>query len=241
MSNNITNTENQDFSLIQLKANGKVEARNLHLFLQSKKEFAHWIQKIILDYEFTEKQDFDKIVKPHENNKIDFELTIEMAKEICMLSKSQFGKRARLYFLECEKKTKTIPTQKPLTLIELLDLTRESEIARIQAEKELKVATKEIDTLNDRNVETLFLKAKETRTGINNIKRDIGVEINSLVQRAYGHITDYADRHRTAHKHYYFDTSKIYIGATKSSIDSKIAYKNWLLTIINNQNQLQLS
>lgn len=40
------------------------------------------------------------------NNKIEYVLTIDAAKEISMMSQSERGKQARLYFIECEKKLK---------------------------------------------------------------------------------------------------------------------------------------
>lgn len=43
-----------------------VNARDLHRFLKSKREFTHWIQYRIERYQFIENQDFcsfDKIVK----------------------------------------------------------------------------------------------------------------------------------------------------------------------------------
>ena len=55
-----------DFSLIEVK-DEKVNARGLHKFLGNKREFATWIKDRLTD--FDEGIDFDKIVKPHENNK----------------------------------------------------------------------------------------------------------------------------------------------------------------------------
>lgn len=96
-----------DFSLIKLLPNGKVNARNLWQFFGSKKEFSNWIKNLIEDYDFEETKDFDKIIKPHENNKTDYELTINCAKEISMVSKTEQGKNARKYFIAMEQKAKT--------------------------------------------------------------------------------------------------------------------------------------
>lgn len=39
---------------------------------------------------------------------IDHELTISMAKELCMIQRTERGKQARLYFIECEKRLKAM-------------------------------------------------------------------------------------------------------------------------------------
>ena len=85
-----------------------VGGRMLHEFLEVGTEYAKWITRMC-EYGFVENVDFAVIVKNDENPQggrpsTDHQLTIEMAKEICMLQRTEKGKQARQYFIELEKK-----------------------------------------------------------------------------------------------------------------------------------------
>ena len=108
----ITNTNYQSMKeLIKItEQNGKraVSARELHLFLESKQEFANWIKNRIDKYGFIENQDyevFDNFIKKPNGGRplIEYALTIDTAKEIAMVEGNEKGKTARQYFIECEK------------------------------------------------------------------------------------------------------------------------------------------
>lgn len=88
-----------------------VNARELHQFLESKREFATWIKQRIEQYEFVENQDytsFDNIVKRENGATIrkEYALSIDMAKELSMVENNERGRQARKYFIECERKSK---------------------------------------------------------------------------------------------------------------------------------------
>ena len=103
----ITNTNYQPTQeLIKItEQNGKraVSARELHLFLESKQEFANWIKNRIDKYGFIENQDyevFDNFIKNPNGGRplIEYALTIDTAKEIAMVEGNEKGKMARQYF-----------------------------------------------------------------------------------------------------------------------------------------------
>jgi len=50
-------------------------------------------------------------------NRIDYHLTLDMAKELSMVERNEKGKQARLYFLECEKVAKQQPTIDPIKVL----------------------------------------------------------------------------------------------------------------------------
>lgn len=88
-----------------------VSARDLHEFLEVSTEYRHWFPRMC-EYGFAEGQDFN----PFKNDRVqneggrlvtrtvdDAQLTIEMAKEICMLQRNERGKQARQYFIQLEK------------------------------------------------------------------------------------------------------------------------------------------
>ena len=97
----------------QHNGNQVVSARELHNFLESKQQFANWIQNRINDYGFIENQDFEVfnnfIKNPNGGRPLkEYALTIDTAKEIAMVEGNEKGKQARRYFIECEKKLKVI-------------------------------------------------------------------------------------------------------------------------------------
>lgn len=84
-----------------------VSARELHKFLDATERFSTWIERQF-QYGFIEGQDyvgckqFNTLANQELN---DFALTIDTSKEISMLQKSEKGKQARQYFIECERKS----------------------------------------------------------------------------------------------------------------------------------------
>jgi len=94
--------------LIKIKENnGKraVSARELHSFLEAKERFANWIARqfqygFIENVDFVGCKEFNALANQELN---DYALTIDCAKEISMLQKSDKGKEARQYFIEMEK------------------------------------------------------------------------------------------------------------------------------------------
>lgn len=111
-----------------------VSARELHEFLGVSKHITQWIKPYIKDdndYGFELNVDFMRIdgeVNPTNGlPTVDFAITIEMAKELSMVSKTEKGKQARKYFIQCEKKLKEVAqAPKQLTALEQLDLQRQA-------------------------------------------------------------------------------------------------------------------
>lgn len=111
-----------------------VSARELHEFLGVSKHITQWIKPYIKDdndYGFELNVDFMRIdgeVNPTNGlPTVDFAITIEMAKELSMVSKTEKGKQARKYFIQCEKKLKeVVQAPKQLTAIERLKLQDEA-------------------------------------------------------------------------------------------------------------------
>ena len=81
-----------------------VSARELHEFLEVKTEFRHWFPRMV-EYGFTEDVDFRSFLTESIGGRPaqDAQLTIDMAKEICMIQRTEKGKQARQYFIQLEK------------------------------------------------------------------------------------------------------------------------------------------
>lgn len=125
-----------------------VNARELHVFLESKQEFANWIKNRISSYGFIEYQDylvFDKAVKnPNGGRPMrQYGLTIDMAKELCMLENNQKGKQARKYFIEREKVANGYLSMVPGTYAGALELAaKQARQIELQSNKIQELAPK---------------------------------------------------------------------------------------------------
>ncbi len=113
-----------------------VSARDLHTGLEIKSNFTTWFDRMC-EYGFTE-LDYKKCFPNMESgcnggqNMIDYEISVDMAKQICMIQRSEKGKQYRQYFLDLEKAWNT----------------PEQIFARA-----LKMADKEIEKLKENNAE----------------------------------------------------------------------------------------
>lgn len=87
-----------------------VDARTLHIFVESKQEFANWVKPFLQDYGFLEGRDFLTILSKSTGGRqaIEFTITLDMAKHIAMLQRSEKGMQARQYFIEAEKKLRQL-------------------------------------------------------------------------------------------------------------------------------------
>lgn len=86
-----------------------VDARDLHSFLQSGKDFSTWIKDRIEQFGFIEGSDFSPILGKSSGGRPskEYALTLDMAKELSMVERTERGKKARQYFIACEKKLKS--------------------------------------------------------------------------------------------------------------------------------------
>lgn len=118
-----------------------VSARELHSFLEVASNFRTWIERMF-EYGFEENLDFTLVSKNgRQNEKKEYALTLDCAKEISMLQRNEKGKQARKYFIEVEKKAKQqlAPTN-PLDLLKLAVSEMEKkdkQIAFLQPKAEL--------------------------------------------------------------------------------------------------------
>ena len=82
-----------------------VLGRDLHEFLNVETEYRHWFPRMC-EYGFAEGIDFRSFLNESSGGRPaqDHQLTIDMAKEISMLQRTEKGKLARLYFINIEKK-----------------------------------------------------------------------------------------------------------------------------------------
>lgn len=128
-----------------------VNARYLHAFLESKQQFADWMKNRIRQYDFMEGQDYQMLYLDYQGNllyirdhnfmmsdsqrvsKIEYALSINMAKELAMIENNEKGKQARKYFIACQEAA-TEKKQLSRKELALMVVQAEEEKERLQLE-----------------------------------------------------------------------------------------------------------
>ena len=124
------------------QAQQTVNARELHAFLENRDHFSTWIKDRISQYGFVENQDFVSFSEIPENGgrRIEYALSLDMAKELSMVERNTKGKQARQYFIDCEKRLSgslKVDFNDPLQAAKAFI---EAETARRDAERKLQIA-----------------------------------------------------------------------------------------------------
>lgn len=119
-----------------------VSARELYEFLGfDKSNWAKWYRKNIENNEFAfENVDYQTFVLSTNGNETkDFALSIEFAKKISMMARTEKGEEARRYFIECEKQLKTaLPQTYKEALLELIKKEEEKEALLLENQAQQK-------------------------------------------------------------------------------------------------------
>ena len=100
-----------------------VNARELHVFLESKQQFVNWIKNRIDQYGFTEGVDFVKSKRSIKTEKtyintIEYSISIDMAKALCVAEANEKGKQI----------LKEIASKSIVTLQEMMDFAKNIDI-----------------------------------------------------------------------------------------------------------------
>ena len=127
-------------------------ARELHEFLEVKTDFTNWCKRMFkygfkegTDYALAKIGELDNQVIAHPNPRKDYALTLDTAKEISMIQRSDKGRQARQYFIECEKKANAL--MKAMSPAEMLLFQAQR---LVNMEKEQEEMKKDIALLNAR-------------------------------------------------------------------------------------------
>ncbi|MEC8055579.1 MAG: antA/AntB antirepressor family protein [Pseudomonadota bacterium] len=109
LQHNLSNDQVLDVVEVDIGGNKQfaVDARTLHSFLEVGRDFANWIKQRISKYKFQENSDYAlTLAKTGVRSNVvqkDYSLSLDMAKELCMVENNEKGREARRYFIHCEK------------------------------------------------------------------------------------------------------------------------------------------
>ena len=137
-----------------------VSARELHEGLGVEQRFNDWINRRIKKYGFEENTDYTCLTQKRVTQRTngqkgtatekDYIITVDMAKELCMVENNDLGRKFRKYFIECEKKLQEVQQPKQMSDMEILSravLISQEQIKQLTAE--LNEKTEFIDDIND--------------------------------------------------------------------------------------------
>jgi phage anti-repressor protein len=113
-----------------------VNSRDIYEYLEVDTHYSTWIKRAIDKYDFVEGEDFQvfKNEKSNSNNPMmDFIVTLDMAKELCMVSNTPKGKETRKYFIAVEKEA-----NKPMSTLDMV-------IASAQEQKKLQAKMQQLE------------------------------------------------------------------------------------------------
>ena len=105
---------------IRTNENGEqlVSGRELHEFLEVNEKYTDWFKRMV-EYGFAENVDFiglsEKSEKLGGRPRTNHAMTLNMAKEVSMIQRTEKGKQARLYFIDVENQYKAIQKRLPST------------------------------------------------------------------------------------------------------------------------------
>lgn len=187
-----------------------INARELHKALESKRQFANWMRQRIEHYEFAEYQDFftfNKFVKRDQkdnlgNRIIEYYLTIDMAKELCMVENNEVGRKIRKYFIEVEKRYRSI-VESPQNIFDVMHL-----------------ALNQIEE-NEKRLKSVEDVSKQNTEEIQNIKKKIDV----IIQKDYCLASDIAEQLNIFSENDLPHSN--FIGAIARVLGMKISYKHY--------------
>lgn len=193
-----------------------VNARDLHAFLQVGKDFSNWIKGRVDKYDFVEGKDFEVLYFDYRGNllnirhaklggsenqqvsKIEYALSISMAKELSMLENNERGKQARKYFIACEENKRELSRKELL----LMALQAEEEKERLEIENRQKQQLLEQKTEQlDESKEWYSIKRWAKEHGMNwrsinwrkmkALSYELGYDIKKVFDANYGQVNIY--------------------------------------------------
>lgn len=171
--------------LIPLTDNDGIQAvmgRDLHAFLGVGAEYRHWLPRMI-EYGFEEGKDYavknDRVRDSlgRERPAVNHIISLDMAKEIAMIQRTERGKQARQYFIEVEKQARRPKIDgSEITRMELIQIAMNAETERLELEaknKELEPKADAYDT---------FLSADGTYS-VGSVAKMLGLSQNKMFDR----------------------------------------------------------
>ena len=168
------NTDNSDRPTVM--------GRELHEALEIKTPYKKWFDRMC-EYGFTENSDFvtmDKNVRRADGTEMpqtqfDHQLTIDMAKEICMIQRSDIGRKCRQYFIDVEKQWNS-----PEAVMDRALKYADQKIKQLEQERDnFPISSEQVDKLE----REMRIKAIDL-CGCGRVYDDVGISIVLAIEKS---------------------------------------------------------
>ncbi|ENT5896572.1 antA/AntB antirepressor family protein [Campylobacter coli] len=164
------------FPHTELQGAFPANVENLFCYLEVNSKFADWIKNRINQYDFIENQDYIiKEVFTGRRPRKEYYVTLDMAKELCMVENNEKGRQARRYFIECEKRLKNIEAEQMQKLAFRQSLGYKSQLKQQKEHYENKIKALQYDLENKKE---LSFKRKLSEKEL--------LELRKILARDYG-------------------------------------------------------
>ncbi|HEF2684757.1 TPA: antA/AntB antirepressor family protein [Campylobacter coli] len=153
-------------------------AREIFQFLNSEQEYSNWIKNRISHYNFIENQDYIiELVYTKGRPRKEYYVTLDMAKELCMVENNEKGRQARRYFIECEKRLKNLEQEKMQKLAFHQSLGYKSQLKQQKEKYENKIKALQYD-----------LEKKKELSFKRKLSKEELLELRKILAKDYGMI-----------------------------------------------------
>ncbi|HAN0617629.1 TPA: antA/AntB antirepressor family protein [Campylobacter coli] len=153
-------------------------AREIFQFLNSEQEYSNWIKNRISHYNFIKNQDYIiELVYTKGRPRKEYYVTLDMAKELCMVENNEKGRQARRYFIECEKRLKNLEQEKMQKLAFHQSLGYKSQLKQQKEHYENKIKALKYD-----------LEKKKELSFKRKLSKEELLELRKILARDYGMI-----------------------------------------------------
>ncbi|EJI0796602.1 antA/AntB antirepressor family protein [Campylobacter coli] len=166
------------FPHTELQGAFPANVKNLFYFLEIDTKFADWINRRINHYDFIENQDYIiELVYTKGRPRKEYYVTLDMAKELCMVENNEKGRQARRYFIDCEKRLKNLEQEKMEKLAFHQSLGYKSQLAQQKEKYENKIKALQYD-----------LEKKKELSFKRKLSKEELLELRKILARDYGMI-----------------------------------------------------
>ncbi len=153
-----------------------VNAREIYKYIKITSNFAEWINRRINHYNFIENQDYIiELVYTKGRPRKEYYVTLDMAKELCMVENNEKGRQARRYFIECEKRLKNLEAEQMQKLAFRQSLGYKSQLKQQKEKYENKIKALQYDLENKKE---LSFKRKLSKEEL--------LELRKILAKDYG-------------------------------------------------------
>ncbi|ELR6501038.1 antA/AntB antirepressor family protein [Campylobacter coli] len=164
------------FPHTELQGAFPANVKNLFYFLEIDTKFADWINRRINHYDFIENQDYIiELVYTKGRPRKEYYVTLDMAKELCMVENNEKGRQARRYFIDCEKRLKNLEQEKMEKLAFHQSLGYKSQLAQQKEKYENKIKALQYD-----------LEKKKELSFKRKLSKEELLELRKILARDYG-------------------------------------------------------